>query len=364
MNKRLRLLALLVLVCGATPFARAHDPGLSAAALRLQSNHLAAELTLARGDAERLVPLDADHDGKVSPVEFEAARARLESAARDGFIIEVDGLRVPPDKVHSRLDASDAVQLQLTFTLPDGSALRARSEMIRTLPRGHRQFFSLRDAEKKLLGERIFDANNNSFTTELLASGPAEKRPATAVEFLLLGVEHIATGYDHIVFLLGLLIVGAGFRAVVKIITAFTVAHSVTLALAALNVIRLSPNFVEPLIAVSIMYVGIENIFRRDLERRWRLAFAFGLIHGCGFASALRGAGLGANGTGLVLPLVSFNLGVELGQLALAALVLPVVWKMKQRPSYQPRCVPACSVVIALAGGYWLVERVLGALRS
>ena len=101
---------------------------------------------------------------------------------------------------------------------------------------------------------------------------------------------------------------------------------------------------------------------RRDLDRRWRLAFAFGLIHGCGFASVLRELGIGANGSGILMPLLSFNLGVELGQITLAAVVLPVIWQLRQRPAFEPRYVPACSVLIALAGGYWLAERILPVL--
>ena len=117
--------------------------------------------------------------------------------------------------------------------------------------------------------------------------------------------------------------------------------------------------FVEPLIAASIIYVGVENIFRRDLEKRWMLAFGFGLIHGCGFATVLRDLGVGKEGAGVVMPLLSFNLGVELGQLAIAALVLPIVWALKKRPVYQPRFVPALSVLIIAAGAYWLVERLV-----
>jgi hydrogenase/urease accessory protein HupE len=178
----------------------------------------------------------------------------------------------------------------------------------------------------------------------------------------MLGIEHIATGYDHLVFLLGLLVVGGTFRSVVKIVTSFTVAHSITLALATLDVIRFPATVIEPIIAASIIYVGIENLVRRDLDRRWRLAFAFGLIHGCGFASVLRELGIGANGSGVAMPLLSFNLGVELGQITLAAVVLPVIWQLRQRPAFEPRYVPACSALIALAGGYWLVERILPVL--
>jgi hypothetical protein len=118
--------------------------------------------------------------------------------------------------------------------------------------------------------------------------------------------------------LLALLLAGAAFREVAKIITAFTAAHSLTLALATFNVVQLSPAMVEPLIAVSIVYVGIENLVRHQLSRRWLLTFAFGLIHGLGFASVLRELGIGAQAGQALMPLLSFNLGVEIGQLIVA----------------------------------------------
>ena len=112
------------------------------------------------------------------------------------------------------------------------------------------------------------------------------------------------------------------------------------------------------------MYVGLENIFHRNLQHRWMLTFFFGLVHGCGFASALQQSGIGGNSGGIVWPLLSFNLGVELGQLTLAAVVLPLIWRWQKRPRYVARYVPAMSWLIALAGAGWLVERLLPLLRG
>jgi len=147
--------------------------------------------------------------------------------------------------------------------------------------------------------------------------------------------------------------------AAAKIITSFTIAHSITLAVATLGWVSISPRIVEPLIAVSIAYVGLENIFRRDLNRRWLLTFGFGLIHGFGFASVLREMGIGSAVGGVTLPLLSFNLGVEIGQIAIASLVLPVIWNLRRRVFFVARFAPACSIMIALAGAYWLVVRTL-----
>ena len=162
-----------------------------------------------------------------------------------------------------------------------------------------------------------------------------------------------------ILFLLGLLIVGGSFKSAIKIITAFTVAHSITLALATMNLINIPPSIIEPLIAVSIIYVGVENMVRRDMDKRWLLAFGFGLVHGCGFASALRDLGIGSDGTSIVVPLFSFNLGVEICQMTIAALVLPLIWKLRERPQFVHQFVPAGSCLIALAGTWWLLQRTL-----
>jgi hypothetical protein len=160
-----------------------------------------------------------------------------------------------------------------------------------------------------------------------------------------------------LLFLLGLLIIGGSLRAALQIITSFTVAHSITLALATLKIINIPPRVIEPLIAASIVFVGMQNILCPGTEKRWLLTFGFGLIHGCGFASALRDLGIGANGTSIAVPLLSFNLGVELGQLAIAALVLPLIWKCRSSPVFVRRLVPIGSGMIVLAGSYWLLQR-------
>lgn len=177
--------------------------------------------------------------------------------------------------------------------------------------------------------------------------------------FLKLGVEHILTGYDHLLFLGALLVVCRRFSSIVAIITCFTLAHSLTLALAALNLVTISGRLVEPLIAASIVFVGVENLARREEPKNRRaLTFAFGLIHGFGFAGVLRQIGLGTTASSLLVPLFSFNLGVELGQIAVTAIVLPVLWKLRSVPKFARYGIPAISVVVALMGAYWLVERV------
>lgn len=177
--------------------------------------------------------------------------------------------------------------------------------------------------------------------------------------FVKLGVEHIWLGYDHLLFLFALLVVCRSFRSIVAIVSCFTLAHSITLALATFDVVNLPSRVVEAAIAASIVYVGIENLLRRGEEprARWGVTFGFGLIHGFGFASVLQDLGVGGAAHGVAMPLFAFNLGVELGQIAVAALVLPAVWMLRKRESFVRRGVPALSALIAVAGLYWLVER-------
>ena len=213
-----------------------------------------------------------------------------------------------------------------------------------------------------MLAERLLSANDDHITVEIDPEAAAVLPVAgthSFRDFLVMGIKHIWTGYDHLLFLFGLLIVTRNFSSSVKVITCFTLAHSITLAVATLGLVKIPSRIVEPLIALSIVYVGIENLIRSDDPKgRGYLAFGFGLIHGFGFASVLRELGVGVNGNGIAVPLVSFNLGVELGQVAIAAVLLPVIWRVRAHPMFIKRWVPACSTIVALLGGFWFVQRI------
>jgi HupE / UreJ protein len=175
--------------------------------------------------------------------------------------------------------------------------------------------------------------------------------------FVRLGVEHILTGWDHLLFLLVLLLRGGGWLSLVKIITAFTVAHSVTLALAVLEVVAMPDRLVEAVIALSIAAVAAENLFLRPVvSRRWLVSFAFGLVHGFGFSSVLRDIGLPAQG--LVLSLLGFNVGVELGQALVVALALPALALLRST-RWEVRVTRSASLATLLVGAVLFVERAL-----
>jgi HupE / UreJ protein len=175
------------------------------------------------------------------------------------------------------------------------------------------------------------------------------------LSFVLLGVQHILSGYDHLLFLFGLLLRGGGWVALAKIITAFTLAHSVTLALAVLDVVVLPDRLVEAVIALSIACVAAENLVARPVvSRRWLVSFCFGLVHGFGFSSALRELGLPTHG--LVLSLFGFNAGVELGQGLVVAVALPAL-ALVRNTRWEPRMVWGSSLAILLVGFVLFVER-------
>lgn len=194
---------------------------------------------------------------------------------------------------------------------------------------------------------------------QLLTEADSPVRPSFW-EFFLLGVEHILKGLDHLLFLVALLIGVRKPASMLGIITGFTLAHSVTLALAALEVVSLSSRIIEPLIAASIIVVCLANFARRSGEAdRVGMAAGFGLIHGFGFASALRDTGVGQDGVSIVMPLLSFNLGVETGQLAVAAIFLPLLVLARRSANftrYGKRAVSACVILVS---GFWLLERIL-----
>ena len=203
----------------------------------------------------------------------------------------------------------------------------------------------------------VFEKGKREATVATTGNVSAEAQGTNKFLFYLgLGVEHIIGGIDHLLFLLALLALSSSLWQTVKIVTAFTVAHSITLSLAALGLVDVPSSIVEPLIAASIVWVAVENLVApAGAGRRWLIAAVFGLVHGLGFASALSELDLPRDE--LIQALIGFNIGVELGQLAFVAVVMPpLVWA--SRRGRLRRLPQALSVVVALVGAVWLVDRV------
>jgi hydrogenase/urease accessory protein HupE len=359
----LLLSTLLLLVLSFVLLPRAvwaHDPGLSNVELRLAGGQLIAFLAFNRADIQPWSPIDTNNDGQYTAAEFAAARPRLEAFAQGLLEITANGQRLTPLGSRAELDNANDVLFYVSYAGEAALPIQAKSLLLAKLPPNHRQVISLINEQGQPLNQQILDAAHNSFDSNARpATDEAQPAAFSFWEFLKLGIEHIFTGYDHLAFLFALLIVGGSLKEAAKIITSFTLAHSLTLGVATLGWVNLPSTLVEVLIAASILYVGLENLWRKNHDKRWLLTFGFGLIHGFGFASVLRELGIGQGGGGVALPLFSFNLGVEVGQIAIAIVVLPLIWRLHKSPVFVKRYVPACSVLVALAGLWWLVERTL-----
>jgi len=205
-------------------------------------------------------------------------------------------------------------------------------------------------------GVQQFAFATESRETQVTVGGKVEAARG-AGSFFPLGIEHILTGYDHLLFLLALILRGGGLINLLKIITGFTVAHSITLALAALDVVTLPAAFVEAVIALSIAYVAAENLFpKHAISRRWAVSFVFGLVHGFGFSAVLREIGLPKEN--LLLSLLNFNLGVEAGQAVVVVLVVPILIRIRQT-TWEPKLVATLSGIVLAVGLILFVERAL-----
>jgi hydrogenase/urease accessory protein HupE len=332
----------------------AHQPGLSTLHVQLRTNSLESDLIVAWQELEQVVPMDSNQDGDLSADELAAASSRLQSLADSALQFDADGapLRRLGTTVQRDTDAT-GIRMISRWEFAATNVLLITSDILNDLQRGHRQIVSVRGATNALLAETALTRERHMVEVPM---APQAARVETVGAFLWLGIEHILAGWDHLTFLFGLLVVGGCLRDAIKIITAFTIAHSLTLALATFDLIRLPSAFVEAAIAASIVYVGIENMVRHNYKGRWILTFAFGLIHGCGFATILRDLGVGSDGGSVVKPLVWFNIGVELGQLAIAAVVVP--WILKLKPKFR-WWIPVTSSIVALIGAWFLIERTL-----
>jgi hydrogenase/urease accessory protein HupE len=225
----------------------------------------------------------------------------------------------------------------------------------------HQTFINLYE-DGALKQQAILDADHRTLD---YYSGSTQGLLAVVTTFVVSGVEHIMIGPDHILFLVGLLLLGGTLKRLAIIVTSFTIGHSITLSLAALDIVSPSPRFVEPLIALTIIVVGADNLLvlrgtqssghASDI-RAW-LAAAFGLIHGFGFASVLKEFGLPRAALGWSL--FSFNLGVEIGQLIIVMVVTGTLIALRQRSiRWSERVALAGSVGVIAAGFYWFVQRV------
>lgn len=350
--------------------ALAHDPFTSWTNARFKADRLELEMTLSRSSSLMLLP-NAENLPSILPENFPERLPALQTAASSLFEVTAAGVPLAPRTVEVTLAADSPdidVMFLVTYPLPTTGPVRFTALYLEKMVEEHVGTLIVTNNEGKDVGWEPLSLQTIYLEVPLPAApGTAEAKTAPVAitpsftTFLHLGIEHILKGYDHLLFLGGLIVACRRFRSMAIIITCFTIAHSITLALAALNIFAIPGHIVEPLIAASIVYVGIENLLRSGEEprRRWALTFAFGLIHGFGFASVLQQIGLGKNGSSLLVPLFSFNLGVELGQIAVAAVVLPLLLALRRRPAFAQYGPMVISGLVTLAGAYWLLQRTI-----
>jgi len=350
--------------------AAAHDPGLSFTTVSVSSDGVLAAMRF--------------HDADLAPL-----RAAGDNALGTSLTVRAGGADLEP--VRSSIGSKDGhTTLELAFELPVASSFDVSVPLLASLPRGHKQHVEIRDASGALLVSSILSARADSVHVPLrgvaaVSPGRSATLAATArntvaaepaahqsASWFALGIGHILEGYDHLLFVFALLLGAASVRASVRLITAFTVGHSLSLALAATGMVRVPGAIVEPVIAASIVVVALlaladlrarRNGTEQQTPRREVAAvtFGFGLVHGLGFASVLAEAGIGAESPArLASSLLAFNLGVEAGQLAFAIPVLAMLAALRHLPAFRRHGLALCSTGVAACGAFWFVQRVTG----
>lgn len=354
------LLPIAILLGVAVP-AWAHQINLSTARLALAKDRtVAVEVALKGSDVDRLVGTKV-YDAKEDAVDPSAVAASAASIlgyfAAHLAVTGLDGAICPPGHAAIVPDG-DGVIFRNNFACGAiAGDIIYRSTVLTGKDPTARQVVLIAQGNRE--AQALLDAGNTTVTL----SAPPPALLSTMRRYLVTGIEHIFLGYDHVAFLVAVVLWARRLVPVIKIVTAFTVAHSITLSLAALDVLVIPSRIVEPAIAASIVFVALENFVSRDIDRRWRVAFAFGLIHGFGFAGALREIGLPSNA--VVTALAAFNVGVEIGQVAIVSIVVPMLILLdrltaldRTRPARAAPLVYALSVAIGLLGGYWFLIRV------
>jgi hypothetical protein len=366
---RSRIAALVLLLAMATT-AQAHIASNGFLTLNVEGSRLSGAVELAMRDAELAVGLDDNRDGRITWGEVRAHQRDLELYMRRTLVIGDRATRCLEEfaavEINERVDGN---YVWLPFTAACGSSQLAKLSV---------DYRLMQDIDPSHRGLMTITAWGTTQTAVLNGEQSiALDHPSAWLafsEYLKTGIWHIWSGIDHLLFLLSLLLPAVlrrrdqhweavplakpAFLNILKVVTAFTVAHSVTLSLAALDVVRLPSRLTESVIAASIIVAALNNIFPKVTEGRWRIAFAFGLLHGFGFASVLADMGLPPGAR--ALSLVSFNLGVETGQLAVVLAVMPMAYAIRATRFYRQTVMQWGSSAIAVLAFVWLIQRAVG----
>ncbi|MEN9636517.1 MAG: apolipoprotein N-acyltransferase [Verrucomicrobiota bacterium] len=360
-----RWLWLLAVLLFAPSLGHAHNPDTSYARVTFAEREVRFRFTYDLFTLQKIVSLDTDHDGRTTRAELDRGLREIHAFFRRHIAVEIDGLSAdfgPATGFVWPPEAGDAIRAADYHTangLIHFDFLRPVADPPENIMLAFR-FIAPLSERHTVLGAFLYGGATHEVTFTRFEPDydyvtgydpPLWKR---LWQFLRFGVAHIFLGYDHLCFLLAL-VVASRFQELLKIVTSFTVAHSLTLVLAALDIVRLPVRFVEAGIAATIVYVAVQNLRGAPTERRWLLTFGFGLIHGFGFANVLGEMNLPA--TGFVRCLLAFNVGVEIGQLAFIAAALPLVAWLCRGP-HARRTGAILSFSLGLFGAAWFTDRV------
>lgn len=342
-----RALFLVVLLLTAAPvLVQAHDVSRSQSRLEVRGAEIQCSITL---DLVEFPGVDVNRDAVVSYEELDPAIERIYAALKAHFFV---GDPEPP--IRTRVERYELLEdhllrldVRYAFERPP-TRVKVTSTLHEITRPDHHHLISVRFGDD--LQESVLGAGADSVVFDRTSVHPYVE---TVKKFVTLGIEHIVTGYDHLAFLVCLLIATTTFGSLVKVITSFTLAHSITLALATFDLVILPTRLTESLIALSIAYVAIENLLQFRAVERYRITFLFGLVHGFGFSNVLREMQLPR--ASLAVSLFSFNAGVEIGQIAFVLMVFPLVLFLSSRRWPQLR--PAVSLSVACLAAYWFVQR-------
>jgi len=356
--RRAFLIVLAFLVCSfefSPRAAFAHDTPFSYLDLRVKSGEISGTVEGMAVDFAHDLP-NVDAPMLLSQSGADKYKTELFAILVTRLKVTADGQALMPELLNVSI-STEKPDLRFQFRMTCSGLPKRVKVSCRLFPYDprHKTFFNLY-VEDKLKQQTIFEGKivEQEFLLQNQQSVGSVVR-----QFFFEGIHHIFIGPDHILFIVGLLFLGGTLPKLLKIVTAFTVAHSITLALATFNVLNPSSRFIEPMIALSIVFVGVYNLVKRGEGKDGRLifAFCFGFIHGFGFASALREMELPSNA--LAWSLFSFNAGVEAGQACIVLTVAPLLALLKKHnETASQRVVFAGSLFVIFAGAFWFVQRV------
>ncbi len=330
--------------------ALAHDFSTSYSLIEAEGPEVRVILTFSATDFHEGPQLDVDQDGQVDAEELDAGIDALFAAIEANYQLSAPNPPLETALAEYSLTAENVARIRVLYTFEaEVRDLTVVSTLDRLTQENHQHLLQIGEGDDARTA--VLDSAYPSIDIDYATGIPFW---VTIGDFVRLGIEHIFTGYDHLAFLLALLLATTTLVSLAKVVTCFTLGHSVTLVLATLGVVAMPPRLIESLIALSIAYVAIENFVGRTLVHRWVVTLGFGFVHGFGFSNVLRDMGLGQSR--LAISLFSFNFGVEIGQLAFVAILFPLLLYIG-RTRWKEHVMSVSSVAIMCLGFYWFVSR-------